>query len=56
MINIGDMAPDLLGLDEAGNEIKLSQYRGRKTALRAVLPRPVVSATITKPFSKPAML
>ena len=30
MINIGDMAPDLLGLDEAGNEIKLSQYRGQK--------------------------
>lgn len=33
MINIGDMAPDLLGLDEAGNEIKLSQYRGQKVVL-----------------------
>lgn len=33
MMNIGDMAPDLLGLDEAGNEIRLSNYRGRKVVL-----------------------
>ncbi|MDQ9815659.1 redoxin domain-containing protein, partial [Acinetobacter pittii] len=32
-MNIGDMAPDLLGLDEAGNEIRLSQYLGRKIIL-----------------------
>ncbi len=32
-MNIGDTAPDLLGLDEAGNEVRLSQYRGRKVVL-----------------------
>lgn len=32
-MNIGDMAPDLLGLDEAGNEVRLSQYCGRKVVL-----------------------
>lgn len=32
-MNVGDMAPDLLGLDEAGHEVRLSQYRGRKVIL-----------------------
>ena len=33
MINIGDKAPELLGRDEQGREIKLSDYRGRKLIL-----------------------
>ena len=32
-MNIGDQAPDLLGCDENGEEIRLSQYRGRKVIL-----------------------
>ncbi len=32
-MNIGDMAPDVLGRDEQGNEIKLSDYKGRKLVL-----------------------
>lgn len=30
MLNVGDKAPDLLGVDECGNEICVSDYRGRK--------------------------
>lgn len=30
MLNIGDMAPDCLGKDEQGNDIKVSDYKGRK--------------------------
>lgn len=30
MLNVGDKAPDLLGVDERGNEIRVSDYRGRK--------------------------
>lgn len=33
MINIGDKVPDLLGLDENGNEIKRSDYPGKTIAL-----------------------
>ncbi|MBR6374994.1 MAG: thioredoxin-dependent thiol peroxidase [Alloprevotella sp.] len=32
-MNIGDKAPDLLGTDQNGNEIHLSQYAGRKLVL-----------------------
>lgn len=32
-MNIGDKAPELLGLDENGKEILLSQYKGRKIVL-----------------------
>jgi peroxiredoxin Q/BCP len=32
-MNIGDKAPDILGLDQNGNEIKLSDYAGRKLVL-----------------------
>lgn len=32
-MNIGDKAPDMLGLDENGKEILLSQFRGRKVVL-----------------------
>lgn len=32
-MNIGDQAPDLLGLDEQGNELRLSQFRGQRMVL-----------------------
>jgi len=32
-VNIGDKAPEILGLDENGKEIVLSQYKGRKIVL-----------------------
>lgn len=32
-MNIGDMAPEVLGNDETGREIRLSDYRGRKLVL-----------------------
>lgn len=30
MIGVGETAPDFLGLDENGNEIRVSDFRGRK--------------------------
>jgi len=33
MINVGDKAPDLLGLDDKGNEIKRSDFPGKTIAL-----------------------
>jgi peroxiredoxin Q/BCP len=33
MINIGEKAPDMLGKDENGKEIRLSDYRGKKVVL-----------------------
>ena len=32
-MNIGDKAPDLLGINEKGEEIRLSQYKGKKLVL-----------------------
>ena len=32
-MNIGDQAPDLLGLDEQGNELRLSHFRGQRVVL-----------------------
>ncbi len=32
-MKIGDKAPEILGKDEKGNEIRLSDYRGRKLVL-----------------------
>lgn len=32
-MNIGDKAPEFLGLNEKGEEIRLSNYKGRKTVL-----------------------
>ncbi len=32
-MEIGDMAPNLLGLDHDGREVRLSEYAGRKVAL-----------------------
>lgn len=33
MMDIGIKAPDYLGLDEEGKEVRLSEYRGKKLAL-----------------------
>ena len=33
MLNIGDKVPDLLGVDENGNEIRVSDYAGRKLVI-----------------------
>ncbi|HHT02950.1 MAG TPA: thioredoxin-dependent thiol peroxidase [Bacteroidales bacterium] len=33
MVNIGDKAPEILGVNENGQEIKTSDYKGRKIAL-----------------------
>lgn len=30
MLNIGDMAPDFLGLDENGVQVRVSDYKGRR--------------------------
>lgn len=32
-LNIGDKAPEILGTDENGKEIKLSDFKGKKLAL-----------------------
>ena len=32
-IQIGDKAPEVLGLDQNGNEIKLSDFKGKKLEL-----------------------
>lgn len=33
MMNVGDKAPECLGLDEAGREVRLADYAGRRLAL-----------------------
>jgi peroxiredoxin Q/BCP len=30
MLNVGDKAPEFLGIDECGNEVKVSDYKGRR--------------------------
>ena len=32
-MNIGDKAPEVLGVDENGNEVRLSDYKGKKVVL-----------------------
>ena len=32
-MNIGDKCPELLGLDENGNELRISQFKGRKVVI-----------------------
>ena len=32
-MNIGDKAPEILGYDQAGNELKLSDFAGKKLVL-----------------------
>ena len=35
MINVGDKAPEVLGINEKGEEIRLSAYKGKKIVLIA---------------------
>ena len=32
-MNVGDKAPEILGLNEKGEEIRLSNYKGKKIVL-----------------------
>ena len=60
-MNIGDKAPETLGFDENGKEIRLSDYKGkkscyisiRKTTRQDVLPKHAVCATDMKIYAKP---
>ena len=36
-MNIGDKAPEILGKDEQGRDIRLSDYKGRKLAACATI-------------------
>jgi peroxiredoxin Q/BCP len=33
MLNVGDKAPDFLGLDECGNEVRVSDYAGKRVVV-----------------------
>ena len=33
MMNVGDKAPEVLGLNENGEEVRLSAYKGKKVVL-----------------------
>ena len=33
MLQVGDMAPDFLGVDELGNEVRVSDYAGRRVVV-----------------------
>ena len=60
MMNVNDKVDDLLGRDMDGNEVRLSQFPGKKSPSisirkippRAARPRPATCATIC-PGSKP---
>lgn len=63
MLKIGDKAPEVLGLDQNGKEVKISDFGGKKiilyfilkTVLRAVLPRHVPCATDSMTLKMPVM-
>ena len=38
-MNIGDKAPEILGLNEKGEEIRLSNYKGRKMIVLYFYPK-----------------
>lgn len=46
-MNIGDKAPEILGHDENGNEIRLSDFKGRKLVLY-FYPKDLTSGCTTK--------
>ena len=35
-MNIGDKAPEILGKDEQGRDVRLSDYKGRKLVLYSI--------------------
>ena len=61
MINVGDKAPEVLGINEKGEEIRLSAYKGkrlccisiRKTAHPVVRHKHVICATTIRNCVKP---
>ncbi|BDW79256.1 hypothetical protein BFINE_50510 [Bacteroides finegoldii DSM 17565] len=63
MINVGDKAPEILGINEKGEEIRLSAYKGKKIVLyfypkdnTSGVPRKrVICATTTPNYAKSAM-
>ena len=63
MINVGDKAPEVLGINEKGEEIRLSAYKGkrlccisiRKTAHRVAPHKRAICATTTPNCARPAM-
>lgn len=63
MINVGDKAPEILGINEKGEEIRLSAYKGKKIVLyfypkdsNQVAPhKRVICATTIPNYVKPAM-
>ena len=63
-MNVGDKAPELLGINEKGEEVRLNNYKGRKIVLYfypkdkhlpAVRPKPVAFGIITQSYVKPDM-
>ena len=62
-MKVGDRAPEVLGYDQDGHEIKLSDYAGRKLVLyfyprivhRVVQPRLVAYVTATVSCVRPDM-
>lgn len=61
-LNIGDKAPEILGVNEKGEEIRLSNYRGKKIVIllfiqKIILPdvqrRLVACVTIIQNCVKP---
>lgn len=63
MINVGDKAPEILGINEKGEEIRLSAYKGkrlcctstRRTVHRVAPHKRVIYATTIPNYVKPAM-
>ena len=63
MINVGDKAPEVLGINEKGEEIRLSAYKGKKIVLyfyprtvhRVAPHKRVICATTIPNYVKPAM-
>lgn len=62
-MNVGDKAPELLGINEKGEEVRLNNYKGRKIVLYfylkitlpAVRPKLVAFGIITQSYVKPDM-
>lgn len=63
MINVGDKAPEILGINEKGEEIRLSAYKGkrlcctstRRTVHQGARHKRVICATTIPNYVKPAM-
>lgn len=62
-MNVGDKAPELLGINEKGEEVRLNNYKGRKIVLyfypkdntSGCTTKPVAFGIITQSYVKPDM-